>query len=129
MAPHASHDRQFLPERLIPGLIFFIVAFSLWFGFNFASGQIGQAVVERKVVSITRTLNEGSTGDDIAAWQEFLVAENKGAAAQALKQAFDRGAAHGYFGFLTGAATVEWQFAHGITPTYPVVGPQTRAAL
>lgn len=129
MASLTVYERQLLPERLIPGLIFFIVTASLWLGFNFASGQIGQAVIEQKTLSITRTLVLGSTGDDVVAWQEFLVAENKGSAAQALKIAFDRDAAQGYFGFLTGAATEEWQAARGIAPTYPAVGPETRAAL
>ncbi len=126
MASNQIQDRQFIPERLIPGLIFFIVAVSLWLGFQFAFGQIGQAVVEQKAISINRTLALGSTGDDVAAWQEFLVAENKGLAAQALKAAFARGVKKGHFGGLTGKATEEWQKANGIIATYPAVGPKTR---
>lgn len=129
MTSQQTSSTQLLPERIIPGLIFFIVAISLWLGFQFAFGQIGQAVVEQKALSINRTLALGSTGDDVAAWQEFLVAENRGPVAGALKVALESGTPAGYFGSLTGAATEEWQAAHGIAPTYPIVGPKTRKLL
>jgi len=74
-------------------------------------------------VDFTRDLDLGMEGDDVMKLQNFLVAQNKGPAAQAL-------AAHGvtdYFGPLTQAALAEFQAAVGITPAVGYFGPVTRS--
>ncbi|MEK7554800.1 MAG: peptidoglycan-binding domain-containing protein [Patescibacteria group bacterium] len=72
---------------------------------------------------------DATTNFEVRSWQFILVSANSGPKATALKAVFDSGVAPGYFGNLTGAATVEWQTAHGISPTCPCVGPKTRAAI
>lgn len=70
-----------------------------------------------------RDLELGMEGEDVLKLQQFLVAQNKGPAAQAL-------AAHGvtdYFGPLTQAALAEFQAAVGITPAVGFFGPVTRS--
>lgn len=70
----------------------------------------------------SRDLDIGSDGDDVLALQNFLIAQNKGPKAQALK---DWGAT-GYFGPLTQAALAEFQAAVGIAPAVGYFGPKTR---
>jgi peptidoglycan hydrolase-like protein with peptidoglycan-binding domain len=71
----------------------------------------------------TRNLDLGDVGDDVRALQVFLIAQNKGPAAQALAI----NGATGYFGPLTQAALAEYQAAVGITPAAGYFGPMTRA--
>lgn len=70
----------------------------------------------------TRDLHEGMSGTDVHALQEYLVAQNKGPAARALK-------AHGLtrnFASLTKAALIEFQKVVGISPASGYFGPITR---
>ena len=70
-----------------------------------------------------RDLSLGMTGNDVRSLQQFLIQENAGPAARALK-------AHGTtrtFGALTQAALIEFQKKVGITPTSGYFGPKTRA--
>lgn len=77
----------------------------------------------------TRDLTLGSTGTDVTSLQTYLVAQNKGAKAQALAAAFAAGTAKGYFGPITQAALAEYQAAVGISPAAGYFGPITRAHL
>ncbi|GMU74363.1 MAG: hypothetical protein AMXMBFR44_5600 [Candidatus Campbellbacteria bacterium] len=72
-----------------------------------------------------RNLTVGDDGGDVLALQNFLIAQNKGPAAQAL-------AAHGatgYFGPLTRAALAEYQAALKIDPAVGYFGPITRGVI
>lgn len=71
--------------------------------------------------------NDITTGGEVSGWQLFLVRQNKGPNARALGNLFIQGITRGYFGRLTGEATVEWQNAMGITGAYPRVGTKTRS--
>lgn len=76
-------------------------------------------------VTYARNLKVGSSGADVNALQLFLIAQNKGSAAKALK-------AHGtsnYFGSLTKAALVEYQKAQGISTATGYFGAETRAKM
>jgi len=75
--------------------------------------------------AITRNLTMGSIGADVIILQEFLIAQNKGPAAQALA---NHGAT-GLFASLTKAALAEYQAAVGIKPATGYFGPITRAYL
>lgn len=71
----------------------------------------------------TRDLDVGDVGADVTMLQNFLIAQNKGPAALALK-------AHGtttLFGPLTQAALAEYQTSVGISPAVGFFGPVTRA--
>jgi len=73
--------------------------------------------------SFTRNLSYGMTGSDVKALQQYLIAQNKGPAAERLK-------AHGVtqnFATLTVGALIEFQRAVGITPASGYFGPITRA--
>ena len=70
-----------------------------------------------------RDLTLGSQGQDVVALQTFLIAEDKGAKADALASA----GATGYFGAMTQAALVEYQAAAGVSPASGYFGPLTRA--
>ncbi|MES2931560.1 MAG: peptidoglycan DD-metalloendopeptidase family protein [Patescibacteria group bacterium] len=72
-----------------------------------------------------RDLTLGSQGDDVIALQAFLIAEDKGAKADALSAA----GATGYFGPMTQAALIEYQTAVGISPASGYFGPLTRARI
>jgi len=93
----------------------------------------GLSIATGFVPSLTRSFGIGSTdaatGGEVAAWQIFLVGQNKGPKALVLGNAFVRGVQTGYFGRLTGEATIEWQVSKGIAPTCQCVGPRTRAAV
>jgi len=75
------------------------------------------------VKTIKSSLFKGNRSSDVAILQKFLVAQNKGPAAQAL--AVD--APTTYFGALTRAALAEFQAAVGITPAVGNFGSKTRA--
>lgn len=68
-------------------------------------------------------LDVGMEDDDVLALQNFLIAQNKGPKAQALKE----WGATGYFGLLTQAALAEFQASVGISPATGYFGPKTRA--
>jgi peptidoglycan hydrolase-like protein with peptidoglycan-binding domain len=73
--------------------------------------------------TFTRDLHQGMTGSDVTELQKFLILENEGPAARALK-------AHGTtknFATLTFAALKEFQSAVGIHPASGYFGPITRA--
>jgi len=82
------------------------------------AGTIGAAAT-----GFLRDLTLGSQGQDVVALQAFLIAEDKGARADALATA----GATGYFGAMTQAALVEYQLAVGIGPASGYFGPLTRA--
>ena len=69
-----------------------------------------------------RNLSTNMSGDDVRQLQQFLINQNKGVKAQALK-------AHGtttYFGQLTRSALIEFQSSVGISPAVGFFGPITR---
>ena len=68
--------------------------------------------------TFTRDLTVGSTGADVTALQNALIAKGHGIAAGAT----------GYFGAQTVAAVKAWQVAAGITPAAGYFGPKSRAA-
>jgi hypothetical protein len=68
-------------------------------------------------------LTVGSRSADVTALQNFLIAQNKGSAAQTLAGV----GATGYFGSMTKNAVAEYQTARGITPAAGYFGPKTRA--
>ncbi len=86
--------------------------------------QLGSATgTPSAAYNFTRDLTVGSEGADVTALQNFLIAQNKGAAARALGNV----GATGYFGTYTRNAVAEYQASRGITPTLGYFGPITRA--
>jgi hypothetical protein len=75
------------------------------------------------VRAIMTNLLPGSRGTSVAILQQFLIAQNKGPAAQALA---NRGATS-YFGALTRAALAEFQAKVGVGPALGNFGALTRA--
>lgn len=67
--------------------------------------------------NFTRDLTVGSRGDDVKAWQEYLISKGHLAA----------GLSTSYFGSLTKAATAKWQAASGVSPAVGYFGPKSRA--
>lgn len=85
-----------------------------------ASSPFGQ-----QIRAIAMSLGQGSRGNEVMTLQQFLIAQNKGPAAQAL-------ASNGttlYFGALTRAALAEFQASVGISPALGNFGAITRAYL
>ena len=70
-------------------------------------------------LNLARTLQKGSTGDDVKDLQEFLAKD---------KDVYPEGLATGYFGSLTENAVKNFQNKNGIEPV-GIVGPKTRAVL
>lgn len=70
-------------------------------------------------VAFTRTLQRGSSGDDVQKLQEFLAQD---------KDIYPQGLATGYFGSATEAAVKRFQKKHGIDQV-GIVGPKTREKL
>jgi hypothetical protein len=77
------------------------------------------------VTTIAGNLMQGGSGANVDILQQFLIAQNKGTAAQALANA----GATAYFGSLTRAALAEFQTSVGITPALGNFGAITRAYL
>lgn len=75
------------------------------------------------IKTVKSSLFKGNRSSDVAILQKFLVAQNKGPAAQALAKV----APTTYFGALTRAALAEFQAAVGITPAVGNFGAKTRA--
>jgi len=84
-----------------------------------------QAQAGQQITTPATNLGIGSRGSDVATLQQFLIAQNKGSAAQALANA----GATGYFGTLTHAALAEFQSSVGISPALGNFGAITRAYL
>jgi hypothetical protein len=82
-----------------------------------ASGQ--------QVRTIATSLGQGSSNNNVAILQQFLISQNKGSAAQALANV----GATAYFGALTRAALAEFQASVGISPALGNFGSITRAYL
>ncbi len=77
------------------------------------------------IKNISADLEFGMTSPNVTVLQQFLIDQNAGPAALALKN-------HGttdFFGMLTRAALAEWQKAHGIMPAAGYFGPRTRAVI
>jgi hypothetical protein len=85
--------------------------------------QIDAAQQGSSVQAIVANLAQGSRGASVAALQQFLIAQNKGPAAQALANA----GATSYFGVLTRAALAEFQANAGVSPALGNFGAVTRA--
>ena len=69
--------------------------------------------------TFTMNLTVGSTGAEVTALQQMLVAQGH--------LVMPVGVAYGYFGTLTRAAVASWQAANGISPTAGYFGPISRA--
>jgi hypothetical protein len=79
-----------------------------------------------EIKKVLKDLKVGMTNADVKILQAFLISQNKGPAALALKK---YGKVTSYFGKLTRAALVEWQKANGIKPATGYFGPLTRAKI
>jgi peptidoglycan hydrolase-like protein with peptidoglycan-binding domain len=77
------------------------------------------------IQAITGNLQQGSSGNDVAVLQQFLISQKGGVAGQALANV----GATGYFGSLTRAALAEFQANAEISPALGNFGPLTRAYL
>ncbi len=75
------------------------------------------------IKTIAVNLGKGSRDNNVRIVQQFLIAQNKGAAALALAQV----GATSYFGELTIAALAEFQASVGISPALGYFGQKTRA--
>lgn len=69
--------------------------------------------------NFTTDLTVGSTGSQVVALQQMLVAQGH--------LVMPAGVAYGYFGSLTKAAVAKWQAANGIAPAAGYFGPLSRA--
>lgn len=69
--------------------------------------------------TFTMNLTIGSTGSEVVALQQMLVAQGH--------LVMPAGVAYGYFGNLTRAAVSKWQAANGVSPTAGYWGPISRA--
>ncbi len=67
----------------------------------------------------TMNLTVGSTGSEVVALQQMLVAQGH--------LVMPAGVAYGYFGSLTKAAVAKWQAANGVSPALGYFGPISRA--
>jgi hypothetical protein len=83
------------------------------------------SVINQQIKEIMIDLGKGSRNNDVAILQNFLISQNKGAAADILA----RVGATGYFGVLTRAALAEFQAQAGISPALGNFGPITRVYL
>jgi peptidoglycan hydrolase-like protein with peptidoglycan-binding domain len=70
-------------------------------------------------VTFTQNLTVGSTGSEVVALQQMLVAQGH--------LVMPAGVAYGYFGGLTRAAVAKWQAANGVAPAAGYWGPLSRA--
>ena len=76
-----------------------------------------------EIQKVTQDLKLGMANTDVKTLQLFLIAQNKGVAAQALVLV----GSTGYFGNITRLALAEWQTVNGIVPASGYFGPKTRA--
>lgn len=70
-------------------------------------------------VSFSQNLTVGSTGSEVVALQQMLVAQGH--------LVMPAGVAYGYFGSMTKAAVAKWQAANGVSPAAGYWGPLSRA--
>jgi len=93
---------------------------------NSCGGMSSQTIPISSTISeiqkITKDLQFGSNENDVKTLQLFLIAQNKGPAALALKNHV----LTNYFGILTKAALIEWQKVYNITPASGYFGLKTR---
>lgn len=82
------------------------------------TGGFGQ-----QVRTIATSFGQGSSGNNVAILQQFLISQNKGPSAQALASV----GATAYFGSLTRAALAEFQTKVGISPALGYFGAITQA--
>jgi hypothetical protein len=76
-------------------------------------------VVVADAATYTRDLTIGSTGSDVVALQDMLIASGD--------LVMPAGVSKGYFGALTKSALAKWQAAKGVSPAAGYFGPVTRA--
>ncbi len=79
----------------------------------------------QQVKAFAKNLGKGSSGNDVATLQQFLISQNKGPSAEALAKA----GATAHFGELTRAALAEFQVKVGISPALGNFGAITRSYL
>lgn len=89
------------------------------------TAQQGSSAFGQQVRAIATNLGNGSRGNNVTVLQQFLISQNKGAAAQALAKVGPTA----YFGVLTRAALAEFQAKVGISPALGNFGAITRAYL
>ncbi len=89
------------------------------------NGQATTGTVSTPVMTggynFATNLTVGSTGADVTALQQFLVAQSD--------LVMPAGTAYGYFGSVTKAAVIKFQLAKGISPAAGYVGSITRGVL
>ncbi len=85
----------------------------------FATTALFAFVVVADAATYTRDLTIGSTGSDVVALQDMLIASGD--------LVLPAGVSKGYFGSLTKSALAKWQAKNGITPAAGYFGPITRA--
>jgi hypothetical protein len=99
-----------MSKKIIAGIVLAVVAL------------VGVAsVADAQTATFNTNLTVGSTGADVVALQQFLVAKGH--------LVMPAGVAYGYFGPLTRAAVAKYQTSKGITPAVGYFGPITRAAV
>jgi len=76
-------------------------------------------VVVADAATYTRDLTIGSTGSDVVALQDMLIASGD--------LVMPAGVSKGYFGALTKSSLAKWQAANGVSPAAGYFGPVTRA--
>lgn len=84
-----------------------------------AALQGGSTTPATPSVTFTQNLTLGSTGSEVSALQQMLVAQGH--------LVMPAGVAYGYFGPLTQAAVAKWQAANGVAPAVGYWGPISRA--
>jgi hypothetical protein len=89
------------------------------------AGQQSSSISGQAIRTLVANLMTGSSGNDVAVLQQFLISQNKGSAARALANI----GATGHFGALTRAALAEFQANVGISPALGNFGSITRAYL
>ncbi len=85
--------------------------------------QQSSSAFGQQVRAITINLGKGSSDNNVAILQQFLISQNKGSSAQVLAKV----GATSYFGDLTRAALAEFQAKVGISPALGNFGSITRA--
>jgi peptidoglycan hydrolase-like protein with peptidoglycan-binding domain len=89
---------------------------------NLRSLQAEATQQSSSIQTIAANLGQGSSGASVATLQHFLIAQNKGPAAETLSKV----GATAYFGALTRAALAEFQASVGISPALGNFGTITR---
>ena len=82
---------------------------------------LGSITTPLNAETFITNLTTGSTGVEVSALQQILVAEGY--------LVMPAGVSYGYFGPLTKAAVAKWQVANNVSPTLGYFGPISRATL